>query len=88
MTRAVWKALGGDLAGSFAMHPLAIPTMLAIAALAIVTIGVTLTRGSPTALLEVRSGRVAFAAFVVLEALAIALWVARMAGAFGGPVPV
>jgi hypothetical protein len=88
MQRAVHLALHGDLAASLAMNPLAIPIALSAFAVALATVLLTLTRGSPVALLESRAARVSVLAFVLFEALSVVLWALRFAGFFGGPVSV
>jgi hypothetical protein len=70
------------------MHPLAAPAALAQAAFAAATVLVTLQRGTPFALLTTRYGRTATGALALVFVLVVALWVARTAGAFGGPVAV
>jgi hypothetical protein len=88
MTRAVRLFLHGDFAASLAMHPLAVPIVLATGGVALATVLLTLTRGSPLSLLESRPARAALVAFVALEVLSVALWALRFAGLFGGPVSV
>lgn len=88
MTRAVHCLAHGDLAGSLAMHPLAIPTVLSLAFLALVTVWMTYARGTPTPLLETRIGRVAVAIVLVVHLALVPLWIARALGAFGGLPPV
>jgi hypothetical protein len=88
MTRAIELLLRGDVAASLAMHPLAVPTALVQLAFAIVTIAVTLRRGTPFVLWETRMGRVAVYAAALVFVLDLILWLARFAGALHGPVPV
>ena len=88
MQRAAHLFLHGDFAASIAMNPLAIPIALSALAVAAATVLLTLTRGSPMALLEWRPARVAVIAFVALEALSVVLWALRFVGLFGGPVGV
>ena len=88
MTRAFELLVHGDLAASFAMHPLALPTALAQAAFAIVTVVVTLRHGTPFVLWSTRAGRLAVYAGAAVFALDVLLWLARFAGALHGPVPV
>ncbi len=88
MTRALDLVLHGDVAASLAMHPLAVPSALVQIALAAASIAVTLQKGSPFALLQVRYGRASLVAIVVVGVLVVGLWIARALGAFGGPVPV
>jgi hypothetical protein len=88
MSRALALLAHGEVGASLAMHPVALPTLLAQLAFAVATIAVTLDRGSPFALLQVRYGRAAVGALVVVFALVLILWFARMLGAAGGPVPI
>jgi len=88
MTRALKLLAEGDLRASLAMHPLAVPTALSQVALAAATVAASLAFGAPWSLLRAWWGRVAvgFVAFVI--AADLVLWIARMFGALGGPVPV
>jgi hypothetical protein len=88
MSRAFHLLLDGRIAASLAMHPLAVPTALSQVALAVVTMAATSRFGAPWALLGAGWGRLAVAFFAAVLVLDVVLWVARMAGAFGGPVPV
>ncbi len=88
MSRALSLLSRGEIAASLAMHPLAAPTLLAQCAFALATIAVTLDRGSPFALLQVRYGRFGVMALALVFALVLAVWALRMLGALGGPVPV
>jgi hypothetical protein len=88
MQRAAHLFLHGDYAASLAMNPLAIPIALSALAVAIATVQLTLSRGSPASLLDSRPARVAVIAFVALEAFSVVLWALRFAGLFGGPVSV
>jgi hypothetical protein len=88
MTRALLLLAHGDLAGSIAMHPLAVPAALAQIALAVATIVVTLQRGTPFAVLETRYGRASVMSMVVVLVFVVGVWIARAFGAFGGPVSV
>ncbi len=88
MSRATWLFLRGDLGASWAMHPLALPTVLATALIALATVRAVLVRGTLGALFDDAIGRAPFVLLLALQVAALALWVARMFGAFGGPVPV
>lgn len=88
MTRAIDLLSAGDVLGSLAMHPLAVPALLVQAAVAVGTVAVTFTHGTPLEFWRVRWGRAITWALAVVGGLAIALWIARWLGAFGGPIPV
>jgi hypothetical protein len=88
MQRAVHLLAHGDYAASIAMSPLAIPIALAAFGVALATVLLTLTRGSPASLLESRAARAAVIAFVALQILSVVVWALRFAGLFGGPVAV
>jgi len=88
MTRAALLLLHGEVGASLRMHPLAVPSAAASIALMGATVWVTAKKGSPEALWRDGIGRVTLLAFLGVEALVFALWVARWFGAFGGPVPV
>lgn len=88
MTRAMLLFFGGHVGESLALHPLAIPTALVQLALAIATVVVTYRAGSPLALWSVRWGRASVYAVAAVLGLDALLWLARLAGLFGGPVPV
>jgi hypothetical protein len=88
MTRAIELLLHGDLSASLAMHPLAVPTLLVQLVFAILTVVVTLRRGSPFVLWQVRAARVTVYAAAIVFGLDLVLWIARFCGAFHGPVPV
>lgn len=85
ITRATRLALGGNLAGATAMHPLWFLIDPYVGAIAIVQLASYARRGEFLALdksvLAKRVGQ-------VLLALLIVVWVARFFGAFGGPCPV
>lgn len=88
MTRALLALARGDVAASLAMHPLAAPTAGVQIALAIATVLVTLRRGAPWAIARTRGGRAVLAATALVLAADVVLWVVRLAGGLGGPVPV
>jgi hypothetical protein len=88
MTRAVLLLLSGDVRASLAMHALAIPTFLAQAALAIVSILDAWRAGVPWAMFETTWGRRTLYVLMAVMLLDFTLWIARGCGALGGPVPV
>jgi hypothetical protein len=88
MTRAVLLLSHGEIAASLRMHPLAVPSALASLAFMTATVWVTAKTGSPEGMWRDRLGRAAVLAFVAIEALVFALWIARMGGFLGGAVPV
>jgi Protein of unknown function (DUF2752) len=87
MTRAVRLLLAGDWRASLHMHPLAIPMLVAGGAFALSTVWTTFLYGMPL-VHRSRLARASIAALVVVYVAAIALWIMRWAGLFGGPVPV
>jgi hypothetical protein len=82
-TRAIFMALRGDLHGSFHIHPLAVPAAVLILPSAFIALRGIVTTGIPAPL--PRWLRLIW--YVFVGAL-IALWLARFAGMFGGPVPI
>jgi len=82
-TRAIFMALHGDLHGAMHMHPLAIPAAVLIAPTAFIVLRGIIKHDLPPPL--PRWLRLTWYAFV---GALIALWVARFAGMFGGPVPI
>ncbi len=88
MTRAVMLLAGGDVSASLRMHALALPSLAASVLLMGATVWVTGTEGSPARMWQTRLGRVSVVAFAGVQAAIFGLWVARMFGCFGGPVPV
>jgi hypothetical protein len=88
MTRAIYLLLDAQWARSFHMHPLALPSLLASLAIMAATTWVTFRRGTPVALLKEPLGRFASLFFVGVQSAVLILWIARLFGAFGGPVPV
>ena len=83
MTRAVRLALHGDLAGATHVHPL---VWLAVPVVALF-LGVELTGYARTGTWGAsRRMRFSNALMVGTAALLFALWIARFAGLFGGPV--
>jgi len=88
MTRAFHLLAEGSVGASLAMHPLAVPTALSQLALAVATIAATALFGAPWSLLRARWGRAAVAVVAIVMVADLLLWIARMFGAFGGPVPV
>jgi hypothetical protein len=88
MTRAMQLLFHGDVAASLAMHPLAAPVVAINALFAIATIWLTLRQGSPLLVWKWRPGRRIILGGAAIYACVVALWVARQAGFFGGPVDV
>jgi hypothetical protein len=88
MTRAMRLLLSGDVAGSLAMHALALPTALSQIALGIATVIAAARFGAPWTLWQKAWGRAAIAFVAIVFVLDLVLWGLRAAGAFGGPVPV
>jgi hypothetical protein len=88
MTRAFHLLSLGQIKDSLAMHAMAVPTLLAQAVLAIATIASTFRFGAPWSLMRASWGRAAVWIIGIVLVLDILLWIARAAGAFGGPVPV
>jgi hypothetical protein len=82
MTRAGWALLQGDLSAAVAIHPLA-PLICPLAALGF----------GYAAVRYVLWGRTDYRSWVpvalaVLAVVLVGVWIARMFGALGGPVPV
>ena len=88
MTRAIRLLIHGDFAASLRMHALALPVLVAGVLVAVATVWATLVFGSPVRLVRTRLGRFALGLAAVAYAAAIALWVLRCFGYFGGPVTV
>ena len=88
MTRAIQLLAHGDVSASLAMHPLAVPTLLVQMVFAALTVIVTLQRGTPFVLWQVRAARVTVAVAAIVCGLDLLLWIARFCGAAHGPVPV
>jgi hypothetical protein len=88
MTRALHLIAEGHLAASLALQPFAAPMLLAQASFAAATVVATYLFGVPWAFLGTRWGRVITGFGVAVVALDLVFWIARMFGAFGGPVPV
>ena len=88
LTRAIQLLLAGHFHASLRMHPLAIPLAAGFAAIALSIAISALTRGAAHAFHRTWHGRGALVFFGLAYAAAIALWVLRFFGAFGGPVPV
>lgn len=88
MTRAFFLLLAGDVAGSLALHPLAVPTLVSQVALAVASIVATSRFGMPWRLWRARWGRAAVGLVGLVFVADLALWILRALGAFGGPVPV
>ena len=88
MTRAVWLLARGDLAGSLAMHPLAVPDALATFLVVLAMAWMMLRQGTLVAIMRDRFARIAIAAFAFVNAAMVVLWIARSFGAFGGLPPI
>jgi hypothetical protein len=88
MTRAVLLLLEGHVAESLRMHALAVPVLTVWALFMASTVHATWTAGTPLGFYKARFGRGVLAAMVVVYGAALALWLLRWAGLFGGPVPV
>ena len=93
MTRAIDLLAHGELGASLAMPPLALPTLLVQLVFAVLTVVVTLQRGTPFVLWQVRAARVTVYVAAVVFCLDLILWIARFCGGgWGllshGPVPV
>jgi hypothetical protein len=88
MTRALVLVAAGDLAGSFRLQPLAVPALTAVALVAVSTVRAASATGNATDVRRDRAGRFAVGLAVVVYVASVALWAARLFGAFGGPVPV
>ena len=88
MTRAVWLLAGGDVAGSLAMHPLAVPSAIATLLVVVAMTRWILRQGTLAAITRDRFARVAIALFVLVNAATVVLWITRSFGALGGLPPV
>jgi hypothetical protein len=88
MTRAALLLANGQVAASLRMHPLVVPSALAAACFMGATVWVTAKVGSPVAMWNLRAGRAAIVGFGVVQLAMVGLWVLRMFGFLGGPVPV
>ena len=85
ITRATRLALGGDLAGATAMHPLWFLMDPYVGVIALAQLASYARRGE---FLALDKSTIAKRVGQVLLALLIVVWVARFFGAFGGPCPV
>ena len=88
MTRAILLLERGDVSASLHMHPLALPSLLASLLFMVGTVWATARLGTPVALWKTSFGRAALVTFAGVQAAILGLWLARMLGGFGGPVPV
>ena len=88
MTRAVHLLVHGDFVQSLHMHALAVPSLAASLFVMAATTWATFRRGTPIELLKEPLGRIAARVFVGVQVAVVLLWVARLFGAFGGPVEV
>jgi hypothetical protein len=91
LTRAALALLRGDVAGALALHPLAPPVLLLLSIFAGGAWLGYLRTGQPIPpwnRVRTRLVRLLEAAALLTCAALLALWLARFAGAFGGPVSV
>jgi len=88
MTRALGLLAAGRVGDSLRLHPLAAPAAIALALFAVATVRAAWSGESLSGLPRSGIGRAAVGFGLAVYAGAIALWVARAFGAFGGPVPV
>ena len=88
MTRALLLLAGGHVEASLRMHPLAVPVLAMGLFFMFSTVWTTLAIGTPLSLYKGRLGRVTLVAMAIVYGAALALWIARGFGLFGGPVPV
>ncbi len=88
MTRALHLLAEGDVQASLRMHPLAVPVLTAGALFVVSTVWTTFATGSPVTVYQRGAGRAAIGLLAVVYVAAIALWILRWFGFFGGPVPV
>ncbi len=88
MTRALLLLAGGHVEASLRMHPLALPVLVMGIFFMGSTVASTLSIGTPLTLYKGRLGRVTLGAMAIVYGAALALWIARSFGLFGGPVPV
>jgi len=86
LTRAAFAMLHGDFARAFALHPLSIVLVPAVAAV-LATQAVHYVRTGSAWPGALRS-RALEGATAVAALLLVAVWIARLCGCFGGPVPV
>jgi hypothetical protein len=88
LTRAALLLAQGRITASLRIHPLGVPSALASFFLMAATVWVTAKAGSPVAMWNERVGRAAILGFGTVQVAMLGLWVARMFGFLGGPVPV
>jgi hypothetical protein len=82
-TRATWLALQGDWAGSLRMHPLAMVVGVLMVPSGLITLRGIVREGVPAPMPR----PLRWIWYLVAGAL-VAVWLARFAGFFGGPVPI
>ncbi len=87
LTRATFALLRGDVATSFALHPLAIVLAPLLAAYGGAHVW-GFVRGRPVGSPAFWTSRAVTALTLALMGALLAVWVARFLGAFGGPAPV
>jgi hypothetical protein len=88
MTRALRLLAQGHVDASLQMHPLAVPVFAAVSLFVASTVWTTFATGSPVTVYQSRLGRAAIGLLAVVYVAALALWILRWFGFFGGPVPV
>jgi hypothetical protein len=88
MTRAILLLAGGHVEDSLRMHALAVPVLLMGVFFILSTVWTTFAIGTPITLYKGRLGRVTLSVMAIVYGAAMALWVARCFGLFGGPVSV
>jgi hypothetical protein len=88
MTRALGLLATGRVAASLRLHPLAAPAALAMAMLAAATVRAAWNGEGFSDLRRAGVGRAAIGLALGVYAAVVALWIARAAGALGGPVPI
>jgi hypothetical protein len=88
MTRAILLLAGGHVEASLRMHPLAVPVLVMGVFFMLSTVWTTLAIGTPLTLYKGRLGRVTLGGMAIVYGAALALWIVRWFGLFGGPVSV
>jgi hypothetical protein len=88
LTRATLLLFHGDVHGSLAMHPLAVPVIASWGAVALATLVATWREGEPWHFYRARFGKIAVIATSVVYVALFVLWALREHGFFGGRVPV
>jgi hypothetical protein len=88
MTRAVHLLEAGDVAASLAMHPFAVPVIVASGAFAASMVWATYALATPLRMWESRACRASVFGLAGVYVACIVFWGLRAVGLFGGPVPV